>query len=276
MRTYQCIVKKYFPQGASLGEVLIKMTKLEIDILKLATLYGAVWIQFKGTGKIDRLRNIREKIAADDKIWLYLDQKVLELPPFENPELIEEFKHYGVWWKPAGILSQGTQTGDHRSLLRAIELEKKKQVYLVHRLDRETAGIMLYAYSSEGARELSALMGTPKIKKIYQAIAVGDALATLRPSGVIEIPLDGKIARTYYEVIKVEDGLSYFELEIETGRLHQIRQHLAEVGLPILGDPAYGRGNKNKDGLKLVAQRLVLSDPWTYEKRSWISPQVLF
>lgn len=276
MRTYQCIVKKYFPQGASLGEVLIKMTKLEIDILKLATLYGAVWIQFKGTGKIDRLRNIREKIAADDKIWLYLDQKVLELPPFENLELIEEFKHYGVWWKPAGILSQGTQTGDHRSLLRAIELEKKKQVYLVHRLDRETAGIMLYAYSSEGARELSALMGTPKIKKIYQAIAVGDALATLRPSGVIEIPLDGKIARTYYEVIKVEDGLSYFELEIETGRLHQIRQHLAEVGLPILGDPAYGRGNKNKDGLKLVAQRLVLSDPWTYEKRSWISPQVLF
>lgn len=276
MRTYQCIVKKYFPQGASLGEVLIKMTKLEIDILKLATLYGAVWIQFKGTGKIDRLRNIREKIAADDKIWLYLDQKVLELPPFENPELIEEFKHYGVWWKPAGILSQGTQTGDHRSLLRAIELEKKKQVYLVHRLDRETAGIMLYAYSSEGARELSALMGTPKIKKIYQAIAVGDALATLRPSGVIEIPLDGKIARTYYEVIKVEDGLSYFELEIETGRLHQIRQHLAEVGLPILGDPAYGRGNKNKDGLKLVAQRLVLSDPWTYEKRSWISPQTLF
>lgn len=276
MRTYQCIVKKYFPQGASLGEVLIKMTKLEIDILKLATLYGAVWIQFKGTGKIDRLRNIREKIAADDKIWLYLDQKVLELPPFENPELIEEFKHYGVWWKPAGILSQGTQTGDHRSLLRAIELEKKKQVYLVHRLDRETAGIMLYAYSSEGARELSALMGTPKIKKIYQAIAVGDALATLRPSGVIEIPLDGKIARTYYEVIKVEDGLSYFELEIETGRLHQIRQHLAEVGLPILGDPAYGKGNKNKDGLKLVAQRLVLSDPWTYEKRSWISPQALF
>lgn len=276
MRTYQCIVKKYFPQGASLGEVLIKMTKLEIGILKLATLYGAVWIQFKGTGKIDRLRNIREKIAADDKIWFYLDQKVLELPPFENPELIEEFKHYGVWWKPAGILSQGTQTGDHRSLLRAIELEKKKQVYLVHRLDRETAGIMLYAYSSEGARELSALMGTPKIKKIYQAIAVGDALATLRPSGVIEIPLDGKIARTYYEVIKVEDGLSYFELEIETGRLHQIRQHLAEVGLPILGDPAYGRGNKNKDGLKLVAQRLVLSDPWTYEKRSWISPQALF
>jgi tRNA pseudouridine32 synthase/23S rRNA pseudouridine746 synthase len=276
MRTYQCIVKKYFPQGASLGEVLIKMTKLEIDILKLATLHGAVWIQFKGIGKIDRLRNIREKIAAEDKVWLYLDPKVLELPPFENPELIEEFKHYGVWWKPAGVLSQGTQTGDHRSLLRAIELEKKKQVYLVHRLDRETAGIMLYAYSSEGARELSALMGTPKIKKIYQAISVGDALATLRPSGVIEIPLDGKIARTFYEVIKVDEGLSYFELEIETGRLHQVRQHLAEVGLPILGDPAYGKGNKNKDGLKLVAHRLVLSDPWTYEKRAWVSPQSLF
>ncbi len=276
MRTYQCIVKKYFPQGASLGEVLIKMTKLEIDILKLATLHGAVWIQFKGIGKIDRLRNIREKIAAEDKVWLYLDPKVLELPPFENPELIEEFKHYGVWWKPAGVLSQGTQTGDHRSLLRAIELEKKKQVYLVHRLDRETAGIMLYAYSSEGARELSALMGTPKIKKIYQAISVGDALATLRPSGVIEIPLDGKIARTFYEVIKVDEGLSYFELEIETGRLHQVRQHLAEVGLPILGDPTYGKGNKNKDGLKLVAHRLVLSDPWTYEKRAWVSPQSLF
>ncbi|MFY7992008.1 MAG: RluA family pseudouridine synthase [Bacteriovoracaceae bacterium] len=252
------------------------MTKLEIDILKLATLHGAVWIQFKGIGKIDRLRNIREKIAAEDKVWLYFDPKVLELPPFENPELIEEFKHYGVWWKPAGVLSQGTQTGDHRSLLRAIELEKKKQVYLVHRLDRETAGIMLYAYSSEGARELSALMGTPKIKKIYQAISVGDALATLRPSGVIEIPLDGKIARTFYEVIKVDEGLSYFELEIETGRLHQVRQHLAEVGLPILGDPAYGKGNKNKDGLKLVAHRLVLSDPWTYEKRAWVSPQSLF
>lgn len=276
MRTFQCVVKKYFPQGASLGEVLVKMTKMDIAILKLGVTHGAVWIQFESKGKIERIRNVREKIGAEDKVWFYLDQKVLELPVFEEPKLIEEYSHYGVWWKPAGILSQGTQTGDHCSLLRAIEVVKNRPIYLVHRLDRETAGLMLFAYTAEGARELSALMGTPRIRKVYQAIAVGDALSLLGEKGTIDIPLDGKIAKTKFKVIKVEEGHSYLELEIQTGRLHQIRKHLAEVGLPLLGDPVYGKGNKNKDGLKLMAQRLELVDPWTAQRKRWPGPESLF
>lgn len=276
MKTFQCVVKKYFPQGASLGEILIKMTKMDIAILKLGVTHGAVWIQVKSQGKIERIRNIREKISAEDKIWFYLDQKVLELPPYENPILIEDFTHYGVWWKPAGVLSQGTQTGDHRSLMRAIEVLKEKPIYLVHRLDRETAGIMFYAYTAEGARVLSKLLSTPKMKKKYQAIVVGDALALLGEKGVIETPIDGKPSKTHYKVIKVEDNLGYMELVIETGRLHQIRQHLAEAGLPILGDPTYGKGNKNKDGLKLLAYELSLEDPWLKQKKVWRAPQSLF
>lgn len=275
-QTLFCTVKKYFPQGASLGEILIKMSKLDIAPLKLATLYGAVWIQKKAQGKIEKIRDIRAKIDAEDKIWLYFDARVLELPPYENPVLIEDLKHYGVWWKPAGILSQGTQTGDHCSIMRAIEIEKNKAPFLVHRLDRETAGLILFAYSSEGARELSALMTTPRIRKIYQAIVLGDALDVLGKSGVIDTPIDGKKATTHFEVVKVEGDHSYLELEIETGRLHQIRKHLAELNLPIMGDPAYGKGNKNKDGLKLMSTSLQLKDPWVHEWKTWKSPESLF
>ncbi len=276
MKTFQCTVKKYFLEGAILKEVLYSMTKLDQELIRLAVMNGAVWIQKNSKGKIERIRNPEIKVLGGDKIWLYLDHKVLLLPAFDRPELIEENKHYGVWWKPAGILSQGTQTGDHRSLMRAIELIKKKSIYLVHRLDRETAGIMFFAYTSEGARELSKLLSTPVMIKTYQAIALGDGMKILGESGVIDIPLDGKPSKTNYKIIKVEDNKTYLELVIETGRLHQIRQHLAEVGLPIMGDPAYGKGNKNKEGLKLLAYKLELTDPWTKVKKSWEALQKLF
>jgi tRNA pseudouridine32 synthase/23S rRNA pseudouridine746 synthase len=74
------------------------------------------------------------------------------------------------------------------------------------------------------------------------------------------------------EVLEARDAKAIVRVKIDTGRLHQIRRHLEFVGHPIMGDPKYGRGNKNKDGLKLVATQLTFEDPWTGKSETYSLP----
>jgi tRNA pseudouridine32 synthase/23S rRNA pseudouridine746 synthase len=78
----------------------------------------------------------------------------------------------------------------------------------------------------------------------------------------INYSLDDKKALTHYEVIDSRKNLSLLTIQIDTGRLHQIRRHMDHIGHPVMGDPKYGKGNKNKEGLKLMAKGLSFVDPW--------------
>jgi tRNA pseudouridine32 synthase/23S rRNA pseudouridine746 synthase len=100
-----------------------------------------------------------------------------------------------------------------------------------------------------------------KVYKTYQAIVKGEIERGHKQT--VNEPLDGKVAITHFEAIANGNGCSLLLVKIETGRLHQIRRHLEFIGSPIMGDPKYGRGNKNKDGLKLLAKSLSFMDPWT-------------
>lgn len=263
MKVFKSLVSKHFSQGATLGELLTKISNLPEEEVRDAARKGAVWIQRGGKGKILRIREISERLKPADSIQFFYDAKVLKLPSAPKLECIYEDSNYGVWVKPAGIVPQGTQTGDHASLLRSVEITKKKEVFLVHRLDRETKGLMLVAYTSRAAAMLSDLFQKNKIHKTYEAIVLGEMERGHRET--IKASLDDKEAITHIEVLGNRNGKSLVRAIIETGRLHQIRRHLDFIGHPIMGDPKYGQGNKNKEGLKLEATGMSFMDPWLKE-----------
>jgi tRNA pseudouridine32 synthase / 23S rRNA pseudouridine746 synthase len=270
MRSYRASVGKFSSTPLSLLEVLTQMAKLEREVLAAAAEKGAVWLQRKGKGKILRSRNLREILSPEDVVYFYYDRRILELPSLKHADCIYEDRHYGVWVKPAGVLPQGTQAGDHTSLLRYVEALKKKQLYLIHRLDRETEGLMLIGYSSEAAAKLTRLFTTHQIKKTYQALVLGEMQPGARDT--IRQPLDGKEAITHFQCLAVKPGSSLLEVELETGRLHQIRRHMHQIGHPLIGDPRYGSGNKNREGLQLKGVRLEFQDPWSGSLRCFELP----
>lgn len=261
MKTFQILVSKYFPIKTKLGEVLQKVTNLDFQVLADASAKGAVWHQKNGKGKILKLRSLHIMVSPEDKLTFYYEPKVLSYPELASAKCLYETIHYGIWLKEAGVLPQGTQTGDHTSLLRYVEKHKKQEVYLIHRLDRETEGLMVIGYSSEAAAKLGDLFQKNKIHKTYEAIVKGELERGLKRS--ILDSLDGKEAITHFEVLGNKGGHSHLILNIETGRLHQIRRHLEGIGHPVMGDPKYGQGNKNRSGLKLMAKSLNFLDPWT-------------
>jgi 23S rRNA pseudouridine955/2504/2580 synthase len=146
--------------------------------------------------------------------------------------------------KPAGLAVQPGE-GVRICVLDAVERDYGFRPYLVHRLDKETAGCLALARSHRAASELSARL--EKASKTYHALVAG----RLDPaSGTLTEPVRAKgimaSALTRYRTLDTGDRFSLLEVELETGRMHQIRQHLAGAGSPILGDDRHGDFKLNK------------------------------
>ncbi len=237
-------------------DFLASGTGLSKSRVKDAMNKGAVRLRRK-KGGMTRLRKATAKLSTGDRIELYYDEKLLSLTP-SQAVCLNDCVHYSVWYKPPGLLAQGTAFGDHCSLTRQAELLfPSRRVFLVHRLDREAEGLMLLAHSSAAAARLSELFRKNSILKEYRAEVMGDMRKEGR-RGTIDRPLDGKEAFTEFDVesFDPESGTSIVRLTIKTGRLHQIRRHLEMSGHPVMGDPKYGRGNKNNEGMRLSAVSL--------------------
>lgn len=244
-------------------DLLAIKTGLSKTRLKDAMNKGAVWVQ-RGK-KRSRLRRATVVLSDGDCIELNYDEEVLgrSVPA---PELIHDAGHYSIWNKPAGMLTQGTEYGDHCSLLRQAELffEMKREVFPVHRLDREASGLVVIAHSRAAAAKFSELFQKQQVEKTYRVVVRGIA-GPVSASAAIDVPLDGKAARSRYCVSSVdkEAEISTLIIRIETGRLHQIRRHCAAIGHPVMGDPKYGEGNKNQEGLQLTAESLQFRCPFS-------------
>ncbi|MDB2447083.1 RluA family pseudouridine synthase [bacterium] len=253
-QTYKFNTKSEGPSA----NVIAEGTGLSKSLVKKLMTFGAVWINKKG--KTTRLRSHKKVLTADTKIEVYHDEKILTSAPPSVPEILFEGDQFDVWYKPQGWLSQGTQFGDKYSLLRVAEVKRNKS-FLIHRLDREVAGIMVVAATSKVANYFSERWNKKSTRKFYQAEVMGklESLDTL----VLESDIDEKESRTVVSPVRYGEDSTFLEIEIKTGRKHQIRIHLDEAGHPVLGDPAYGTGNKNSEGMKLVATRLILPDPKT-------------
>jgi tRNA pseudouridine32 synthase/23S rRNA pseudouridine746 synthase len=245
------------------SDLLAAGTDLSKAKVKQAMIKGAVWLK-KGRGKRRRLRRATSNVAVGDVLEIFYDENILaKIPP--HADLISDRKAYSVWFKPAGMMTQGSNFGDHCALLRAVETYflRRRPVHPVHRLDREVPGVVLVAHSRDTARRLSTLFQNRQVLKRYRAEVLGVPDGK-QSSGKIDLPLDGKSALTEFTVTAQSpaNGTSTIDIRLITGRRHQLRRHFEMIGHPIMGDPLYGKGNKNPDGLKLKAVSLEFRCPF--------------
>lgn len=198
-------------------------------------------------------------------------------------EILFEDKHIAVCIKPAGIISQSSDGGNDMIALLNAHFEENGEnatAYPVHRLDRETAGIMVYAKSSFAASVLSKQAEQNAIKKRYYAVIQG---VPEEKNGVLTDLLfrDKQKNKTYvvnrmrkgvrdasleYSVIGENDGLSMLDILLHTGRTHQIRVQFASRKMPLIGDGRYGGGGGK---LALFAHTLDFTHPKNGEKLSF-------
>ena len=157
--------------------------------------------------------------------------------------------------KPAGMPTQPTRDREQRSLEELLRL-RFRDIWLVHRLDTPTSGVVLFARSAAAAATLSALFANGEIRKTYLAILDG----AMNEERVVDTPVQGKDARTTFRPIGVDGNTTLVEAIIETGRTHQIRIHAQSIGHPVAGDRRYGSGGR--------AARLMLH-AWKLEHASF-------
>lgn len=149
--------------------------------------------------------------------------------------------------KPAGIAVQGG-AGISVCLLDILERQTGKKVYPVHRLDRDTAGLLVVALTPVSAAAYTQYIAGSSVKKVYRAVCAGQPKAL---TGTITTPAgradDLKSAYTDYRVESSVSGYSFLSLRLGTGRMHQLRIHLASIGCPIIADDKYGDFRKNRE-----------------------------
>lgn len=212
----------------------------------------------------------------------------------DNLQIIYEDNHIIVINKRAGDLVQGDKTGDTplADIVKAYIKEKYQKpgnVYLgvVHRLDRPTTGIVLFAKTSKALPRLNKLFKDKKANKTYLAITKGKPpkdKATLvhwmkrNPKQNKSYAHEKEVAESkkailHYELQKVLNNYYLLKVDLETGRHHQIRSQLSAIGCPIKGDLKYGFGRSNKDGsIHLHAHKLTLIHPVKKQELTFTAP----
>lgn len=194
--------------------------------------------------------------------------------------LVHEDRDILVVDKPPGLLTISTEREKERTAYRILTdyvrkgcARSRNRVFIVHRLDRESSGLLVFAKNEEAKHRLQGRWDG--VRKTYLAVVHG---RFAKPSGVITSYLAenkarfvrsttdrrrGKLSHTAYRVLREARGLSLLEVDLLTGRKHQIRVHMAESGHPIVGDRRYGPENDARKRLALHAQSLAFPHPFT-------------
>jgi len=213
------------------------------------------------------------KLKVGDTVRVEYDLKQLEQIPNITLPILYEDDDCIVIDKPIGLLthSKGEFSAEATvaTWLRSfIKDMAGNRAGIVHRLDRATSGVMICAKTSEGLGWLQKQFSQRKVKKTYLAIVQGDMREV---EALIDMPIErnpkapatfrvganGKHAQTYYRVLQTNNGYSLLELKPTTGRTHQLRVHLSQLGHPIVGDTLYG--GKPADRLFLHAYQLEIT-----------------
>ncbi len=169
-----------------------------------------------------------------------------------SPEIILENEHFIVINKPPGLLSIPDREGKEVSLKEILQ-QKYEQIFTVHRLDRETSGIIVFAKDAETHKYLSQAFEERTVEKYYVGLVAGtlpDKQKTIEAPitentvkrGVMIIHKRGKPAITDYQVLEEFGKFSFVQFQIHTGRTHQIRVHMQYLGHPLVCDEIYGDG----------------------------------
>lgn len=194
-------------------------------------------------------------------------------------EILHEDRDLLVVDKPAGLLTVATSKERSRTAYHALTdyvrkgaSRSRKRIFIVHRLDRDTSGILVFAKSPEAKQSLQEQWHD--FEKTYLAVVHGRCA---EPSGKISSYLVenrarrvysttdarlGKLSHTAYRVLDERGHLSLIEVDLLTGRKHQIRVHFADLGHPVVGDRKYGREQDGHRRLGLHARSLAFAHPF--------------
>ena len=248
-------------------------------------------------------RKPRDKVLVDDEIVVVAEAatEVSWEPEPIDLDILYEDEHLIVINKPAGLVVHPAAGHEAGTLVNALlhhapELERIPRAGIVHRLDKDTTGIMVVARSLEAHTSLVEQLQSRSMGRQYEAVCVG----TFTGGGQVDAPIgrhpvqrkkmavveDGKPAVTHYRIVARFAGFSQIRCQLETGRTHQIRVHMAHINHPLVGDTAYngrmryprGADSQVKEVLEgfrrqaLHARTLTLVHPWTREVCEWQAP----
>jgi len=261
--------------GQAIDLLAAAVPELSKGRLKDAMNKGAVLWQRGKQQK--RLRRAQSPVAAGEQLHLHYDDDLLSRQ-CEPAVLLADERTFSVWYKPPGMLSQGNEWGDHLSLLRFAEQQLgNRAVFLIHRLDREASGLLLLAHSPKLAAALSQLIQQRQMDKRYQVLVRGQLADEMVKKGVISQPLDGKACETHFKLAAKQPSTQHTLLDIQliSGRKHQIRRHFAAIGHAVMGDPRYGEQNQDPSGLGLQAVELSFRLPGQQKLYHYVLPQAL-
>jgi len=211
-----------------------------------------------------------------------------------NLNVLFEDNHIIVVNKRVGDIAQGDKTGDKPLSDVVKEYIKDKynkpgKVFLgvVHRLDRPTTGVVIFARTTKALARLNELFKVRETKKTYWAVVKKrpeqdsgslvnylkrDEKRNMSKAHLKEVP-ESKLASLDYKVIKQLDNYTVLEVDLHTGRHHQIRAQLSAIGSPIKGDLKYGADRSNPDGgISLHARKLVFVHPVTKDELTIVAP----
>ncbi|TBL70452.1 RluA family pseudouridine synthase [Paenibacillus thalictri] len=205
-------------------------------------------------------------------------ERATEKPPLIDLSILHEDEDIIVIHKNAGLLSiaspQENEMTAYRQLTEHVRTENPKgRIFVVHRLDRDTSGVMMFAKSEKVQQLLQESWKDMVKERSYIALVEGRVTkpegtvsSWLKESSTLKMysspyPNDGQHAVTHYKTIRVDKNFSLLEVHLETGRKNQIRVHMQDLGHPIVGDKKYGSKSKALNRLGLHAHVLAFEHP---------------
>ncbi len=261
------------------------------------------WIKSGWVKVNDQECRPKDKVAIGDgiSIWAEIASQDRWLPEDIPLDVVYQDQHIVVIDKPAGMVvhpAAGNLSGTllNGLLFRFPEMDLLPRAGIVHRLDKDTSGLMVAARSLTAHTSLVAQLQDRSMGREYEAVAVG----TMTGAGSIDQPIarhtqnrlkmavhpNGKPAITHYRVVKRYNGFTRIQCKLETGRTHQIRVHMSHIHHPLVGDPVYGGRSDLPKGSDpalntflrafprqaLHARKLTLRHPESLQQMSWLAP----
>jgi len=251
--------------GAALSQLALASGLTEEQVADAAR-KGGVWRKKHKAHKLRRVRDLSQGASVADQFYLNYDPKILAQIPL-TPTLVSDQLNYSVWNKPSGMLSQGSKWSDHCTITETVTRLHGKPTFLVHRLDKAASGLILVAHTKNALKKLASLFAERLVEKQYTVIVHGEFKNTLPHR--LAMPVEDKDAIT--DVLDAQynavNKTSTLEVNIGTGRKHQIRNHLHAIGLPVVGDRLFDPEREHTQDLQLTASVLGFDCPFTSEKR---------